>query len=49
MWGRPRRRDAYEREISYQPPEPPYQGRTDPFDVAKVKGPLGRDYYEGRF
>lgn len=41
MWGRPRRRDAYEREISYQPPEPPYQGRTDPFDVAKVKGPAG--------
>jgi len=40
-WNKPRRRSAYEREISYNPPAEPFPGRQDPLEVAKTKGAAG--------
>jgi hypothetical protein len=41
MWNKPKHRDAYEREVSYDPGDEYPQGRVDPLEVAKRKGAAG--------
>jgi hypothetical protein len=41
MWNKPKIRDSYEREISYDPGEEYPPGRVDPLEVAKRKGAAG--------